>query len=31
LLRMAGNGWCFPLPLLIYRWIVETENKLNAR
>jgi hypothetical protein len=25
-LRMIGNGWQFLIPLLIYRWIVETER-----
>jgi site-specific DNA-cytosine methylase len=29
LLRMAGNGWCYPLPLLIYRWIVEMNERMN--
>ena len=26
LLRMAGNGWIYPIPEMIFRWIVEVEK-----
>ncbi len=29
LLRMAGNGWAWGVPLIIYRWIVETESEIG--
>jgi hypothetical protein len=25
-LRMVGNGWCYPIPKIIYQWIVNAEN-----
>ena len=31
LLKMAGNGWCYPNALLIYQWISETEKKIREQ
>ena len=30
LLRMAGNGWCYTIPKMIYQWIMEVERD-NAK